>query len=76
MTEHDCRMSAKNVRDLIHAKFARSFIFTYITDFLCKFEVAYLFEGVEVGDRCGDKGETEANNQHSSVTNIVLQCLY
>ena len=76
MTEHDCGLSAKNVRDLIHTKFTRSFIFTYISDFLCKFEVADLFKDVEVGDCCGGKGETKANNQHSSETNIVLQSLH
>ena len=76
MTEHDCRMSAKNVRDLIHAKFASSFIFTYITDFLCKFEVADLFEGVEVGDCCCEKAESEANLEHASEADLGLQSLY
>ena len=76
MTEHDCRMSAKNVRDLIHAKFARSFIFTYITDFLCKFEVADLFEGVEVGDCCCEEAESEAYLEHASEADLGLQSLY
>ena len=59
-TGYDRRCPAKYVLDLIHAKFARSLVFTYKTDLLGKFEVADLFEDVEVGDYCGYKGESKA----------------
>ena len=46
------------------------------TNLFRKLEIAYLLKYVEVGDRCSDKTESQANIEHAGETNICLQSFH